>query len=87
MTLTLTMVDTRSMVLVVLIILAVWPVLWTSARKRTLFHNVLNQRLLTFSFFRETGVFPLVLAVCGKNLCLKLNPCQILVSCFASRVP
>ena len=57
-----------------------------SARKQTLFHNVLVQRVLTFSLSRESGLFPLVIAVYGKKLCFKDNPCLNLLSCFAACV-
>ena len=79
MQLTLTMVDTGSMILVVLIVLSRVDSVVDVCDESTLFCYVIAQRVLTFSLFRQTGVSPPVIAVCGKNLCLKANPCQ---SCY-----
>ena len=87
MLLTLAMADTRSLILVVFTVLSRVKVLWTSARKRTLFHSVLVQRVLTFSLSSGSGVFPLVIVVCGKKLYFKDNPCRNLLSCLAEYDP
>ena len=84
MLLTLAMADTRSLILVVFTVLSRVKVLWTSARKRTLFHNVLVERVLTFFLSSGSGVFPLVVAVCGKK---QDNPCLNLLSCLAECDP
>ena len=86
MQLTLTMVDTGSMILVVLIVLSRVDSVVDVCDKSTLFYYVLVQRVLTFSFSRQTGVSPLVIAVCGKRLCFKANPCQKVLSCLAGCV-
>ena len=82
MQLTLTMVDTRSIILMVLIVLSRVDSVVDVCDESTLFYYVFVQRVLTFSFFRQTGVSPLVIAVCGKKVCFKANPCQKLLSCF-----
>ena len=86
MQLTLTMVDTGSMILVVLIVLSRVDSVVDVCVKSTLFYYVFVQRVLKFSFFMQTGVFPLVIAVCGKKLCFKANPCQKMLSCLAGCV-
>ena len=86
MQLTLTMVDTGSMILVVLIVLSRVDSVVDVCDESTLFYYVFVQRVLTFSLFRQSGVAPLVIAVCGKKLSFKANPCQKLLSCFAGCV-
>ena len=86
MQLTLTMVDTRSKILVVLIVLSRVDSVVDICDESTLFYYVFVQRVLTFSLFRQTGVSPLVIAVCRKKVCFKANPCQKVLSCFAGCV-
>ena len=86
MQLTLTMVDTGSMILVVLIVLSRVDSVVDVCDESTLFYYVFVHRVLTFSPFRQAGVSPLVIAVCGKKLCFKANPCQKVLSCFAGCV-
>ena len=82
MQLTLTMVDTRCMILVVLIVLSRVDSVVDVCDESTLFYYVFVQRVSTFSLSRQTGVSALVIAVCGKKVCFKANPCQKLLSCF-----
>ena len=86
MQLTLTMVDTGSMILVVLIVLSRVDSVVDVCDESILFYDVFVQRVLTFSLSRQTGASPLVIAMCGKKLCFKGNPCQKLLSCFAGCV-
>ena len=76
------MVDTGSMILVVLIFLSRVDSVVDVCDESTLFYYVFVQRVLTFSLFRQTGVSRLVTAVCGKKLCFKANPCQKVLSCL-----
>ena len=86
MQLTLTMFDSGSMILVVLIVLSRVDSVVDVCDESTLFYYVFVQRVLTFSLFRQSGVSPLVIAVCGKKLCFKANPCQEVLPCFAGCV-
>ena len=81
------MVDTRCIILVVLIVLSRVDTVVDVCDESTLFCYVFVQRVLTFSLSRETGVSPLVIAVCGKKVCFKANPWQKLLSCFIGCVP
>ena len=87
MQLTLTMVDTGSMILVVLIVLSRVDSVVDVCDESTLFYYVFIQRVLTFSLSRQNGVSPLVIALCGKKVCFKPNPWQKLLSCFIGCVP
>ena len=78
MQLTLTMVDKGSMILVVLIVLSRVDSVVDVCDESTLFCGVFVQRIF---LFRQTGVSPLVIAVCGKKVSFKANPCQKLLSC------
>ena len=86
MLLTLTMVDARCMILVVLIVLRRVNSVVDVCDESTLFYYVFVRRVLAFSLFRQTGVSPLVIAVCGEKLSFKANPCQKVLSCFAGCV-
>ena len=86
MLLTLTMVDTRSMILVVLIVHSRVDSVVDVCDESRLFYDVFVQRVLTFSLSRQTGVSLLVIAVCKKKLFFEVNSCQKLLSCFAGSV-
>ena len=86
MQLTLTMVDTGSTIVVVLVILSRVDSVVDVCDESTLLYYVFVQRVLTFSLFMQTRVSPLVIAVCGKKLIFEANPCQKVLSCFAGCV-
>ena len=68
MLLTLTTVDTRCMIPVVLIVLSHVDGVVDVSDEITLFYYVFVQRVLTFSLSRQTGVSPIVIAVCGEKV-------------------
>ena len=81
---TLTIVDTRSMTLVALIVVSrVGSVVDVCDEMHFV---LLCVSPTSFNISSQTGVFPLVIAVCGKKLSFKANPCQKLLSCFAGCV-
>ena len=86
MLLTLTTVDTRCMILVVLVVLSRLDSVVDVCDESTLFYYVFVQRVLTFSLSRQTGVSPIVIAVYGEKVCFKANPCQKVLSCFGGCV-
>ena len=88
MLLTLAMADTRSMIQVVLIVISrVDSVVDVCEETHFVSQRTCSPTSLNIFFFKEAGVLSLVIAVCGKNLCFKANPCQKFLLCFAWRVP
>ena len=83
MLLTLAMVETRSMILLVLIVLSRVASVVDVCEDTHFVSQCVSPMRFNIFFFKEAGVFPLVIAVCGKKLCFKDNPCKNLLSCFA----
>ena len=87
MLLTLAMADTRSRILVVLTFVSRVNSVVDVCEETHFVSQRVSATSFNLFFFKETGVFPLVIAVCGKKLRFKDYPCQKLLSCFAWCVP
>ena len=87
MLLTLAVADTSFMIQVVLIFHSRVDSVVDVCKELHFVSQRISPTSFNIFFFKETGVFPLVIAVCGKNLCFKTNPSQTFLSCLAWRVP
>ena len=76
MLLTLAMAETRSMILVVLIFFSHVDSVVDVCKETHFLSQCVSPTSSNIFFFREAGVFPLVIAVCGKKPCFKDNPRQ-----------
>ena len=73
MLLTLAKADTSCMIQVVLIFLSRVDSVVDVCKETHFVLQRVSPTSFNIFFFKETGVFPLAIAVCGKKLCFKAN--------------